>query len=607
MHRLQVQVLLPGGMDGVLGRTVLSRDRFARLWGLGDRAQPGARTPGLVLLDGDPSIDVALAPFEATTTRTLPATLTLSSRGAFEVPSFDAVGPQWSVGLGHVLPPEMEEADAGEAAGSGPLLPISWQRMMHDPELMDPALSPQVLVLTDALALTSNPRRFIDAVVAVKRRFPGALLWAPGIGGPDNLALLVWLGVDLFDLTRSRQATASGMLLDRGGPRTPATDLGETSGLEAQVEAWRSAVSEVREHLVAGTLRQLVDRQALVAPSTVVQLRHHDETCASMDGLLERHVTRERRLMCMAETSLHEPAVLDWVQWMSAEYRAPQGLDRVLVLLPCSARKPYRFSKSHRRFIEAIGTNAVHEVMVTSPLGLVPRDLEQVWPAQHYDLAVTGRWSADELNRIGSMLGALIEAHDYQCIVDHSGLTLPESCYGGLPREDTRQGDSAGSKAALQRLGEAVREAIRTHGARRRSRDAMHLDEWRSASRRLLGGDAWLDGAEVRGRPPRFRIMNGSDQIGQWSPDRGGFSLSKAAVMRLHAGAQLPHVHLVPDVVWKGDLHMGIIEQVVGDVRLGSDLVVMQNGQPVGLARALAPGWEWSGTPGRLAKAHQRL
>lgn len=602
-----MQVLLPGGMDGVLGRTVLSRDRFARLWGLGDRAQPGARTPGLVLLDGDPSIDVALAPFEATTTRTLPATLTLSSRGAFEVPSFDAVGPQWSVGLGHVLPPEMEEADAGEAAGSGPLLPISWQRMMHDPELMDPALSPQVVVLTDALALTSNPRRFIDAVVAVKRRFPGALLWAPGIGGPDNLALLVWLGVDLFDLTRSRQATASGMLLDRGGPRTPATDLGETSGLEAQVEAWRSAVSEVREHLVAGTLRQLVDRQALVAPSTVVQLRHHDETCASMDGLLERHVTRERRLMCMAETSLHEPAVLDWVQWMSAEYRAPQGLDRVLVLLPCSARKPYRFSKSHRRFIEAIGTNAVHEVMVTSPLGLVPRDLEQVWPAQHYDLAVTGRWSADELNRIGSMLAALIEAHDYQCIVDHSGLTLPESCYGGLPREDTRQGDSAGSKAALQRLGEAVREAIRTHGARRRSRDAMHLDEWRSASRRLLGGDGWLDGAEVRGRPPRFRIMNGSDQIGQWSPDRGGFSLSKAAVMRLHAGAQLPHVHLVPDVVWKGDLHMGIIEQVMGDVRLGSDLVVMQNGQPVGLARALAPGWEWSGTPGRLAKAHQRL
>ena len=326
-----------------------------------------------------------------------------------------------------------------------------------------------------------------------------------------------------------------------------------------------------------------------------------------MKGLLERHVPRERKLMCMAETSLHEPAVLDWVKWMSTDYRAPQGMDRLLVLLPCSARKPYRFSKSHRRFIEAIGTNAVHEVMVTSPLGLVPRDLEQVWPAQHYDLAVTGRWSADEINRIGSMLSALIERHDYQCIVDHSGITLPEPCYGGLPRIDTRQGESAGSRTALERLGEAVREAVRTHGARRRSRDAMHLDEWRSASRRLLGDDAWLDEAEVRGRPPRFRIMCGSDQIGQWSPDRGGFSLSKAAVLRLEAGAALPRVHLTPDVVWKGDIHVGIVQDVVGDVRVGSDLLVLQNERAIGLARALAPGWEWAGTPGRLAKAHQRL
>ena len=101
--------------------------------------------------------------------------------------------------------------------------------------------------------------------------------------------------------------------------------------------------------------------------------------------------------------------------------------------------------------------------------------------------------------------------------------------------------------------------------------------------------------------------MSGSDQIGQWSPDRGGFSLSKAAVLRLDTGAKLPEVHLVPDVVWRGDLHTGIIENVLGDIRLGSDLLVKQGGQAIGLARALAPGWEWAGTPGRLAKAHQRL
>ena len=35
-------------------------------------------------------------------------------------------------------------------------------------------------------------------------------------------------------------------------------------------------------------------------------------------------------------------------------------------------------------------------------------------------------------------------------------------------------------------------------------------------------------------------------------------------------------------------------------------VMVVQNDQPVGLARSIAPGWEWAGTPGRLAKMHQK-
>jgi archaeosine-15-forming tRNA-guanine transglycosylase len=42
------------------------------------------------------------------------------------------------------------------------------------------------------------------------------------------------------------------------------------------------------------------------------------------------------------------------------------------------------------------------------------------------------------------------------------------------------------------------------------------------------------------------------------------------------------------------------------EIRAGDDLRVLQNGACIGLARAVAPGWEWGGTPGMLAKAHQR-
>ena len=37
-------------MADALGRTVLHRDRYGRMWGLGDRKSPGAKTPALVLM-----------------------------------------------------------------------------------------------------------------------------------------------------------------------------------------------------------------------------------------------------------------------------------------------------------------------------------------------------------------------------------------------------------------------------------------------------------------------------------------------------------------------------------------------------------------------------
>ena len=66
-------------------------------------------------------------------------------------------------------------------------------------------------------------------------------------------------------------------------------------------------------------------------------------------------------------------------------------------------------------------------------------------------------------------------------------------------------------------------------------------------------------------------------------------------------------VHLRPDVIWKGDIFGTIVEKFDESIRCGSDLLVYQQGEVVGLARAHAPGWEWPSTPGRLAKSHQRL
>ena len=168
------------------------------------------------------------------------------------------------------------------------------------------------------------------------------------------------------------------------------------------------------------------------------------------------HPLGVNRIDYLSTTSHQDSSVEQWVDFISNTYQVPENLDNVLVLLPCSARKPYRLSKSHRKFIQALGTNACHEVMVTSPLGLVPRDLEDVWPAAFYDIPVTGDWSRDELHRIESMVRNLVDRHTYDRIINHSGLVLE---IDGLAVVDTRQGESSGSRTALQRLTDAVQTA----------------------------------------------------------------------------------------------------------------------------------------------------
>src|SRR5207249_7612127 len=102
---------------------------------------------------------------------------------------------------------------------------------------------------------------------------------------------------------------------------------------------------------------------------------------------------------------------------------------RVLLLLPCSARKPYSASRSHRRFREAIqackNPSVVHEVIVTSPLGLIPRELERFYPAGAYDIPVTGDWSRDEAAVVADDLEAFGESNRYDSVVAHLGAEGP--------------------------------------------------------------------------------------------------------------------------------------------------------------------------------------
>ena len=591
-------------MANELGRTVIHRYMYARSWALGDRKSPLATTPCLIGLEGDCETDAQITPFNASTNNEIPQTLTVTANLPLSPPNFTENSPNYETKIGHVLPPSLDEADAGEAAGHGGLLPISWQRLNHDSSLLNLATEPSIVVLVDAPQLASQQGKLVDALVTIKHRFPGSLIWTPGIGGPDNLAVLAWFGVDIFDLSRSRQCTASNVLLTSAGPRELVSSSGEEADLESQLIHWKLAINEVKARLADGTLRTLVEQQSLNSPSLVEHLRYHDKLTRKNTNIGISHVDKSTILHCNSHTSLSNPVVSKWVDFMTDEYQPPEGLDNVLMLLPCSARKPYRMSKSHRKFLDAIGHSAFHEVMVTSPLGLVPRDLEETWPASHYDIPVTGEWSLDEVERTSHMLKSLLERNNYHTVINHSSMSfdLP-----GINYFETRVGKSATSREALENLRTTVAEVSKQHVTRNRKHHKILLDNFASIARYKMENDLWLENASIRGKPPFWRIELEGKQIALWSNDRRGFSLAKSSIPLISANSSLRQIHLNSEVSWKGDIFSNILESYDAGINSGDDLLVLQNGQPVGLARAVASGWEWSTTPGMLAKGHQRL
>ena len=109
-----------------LARTVLARWRHARIFGLGDRAAPEAFTPGLCLTSHDPEMGVELAPFSIEhNSETLPATLSISARGAWSYPFGENDVPTYTADEGHTLPPSLHEADSGPVSYTHLTLPTN--------------------------------------------------------------------------------------------------------------------------------------------------------------------------------------------------------------------------------------------------------------------------------------------------------------------------------------------------------------------------------------------------------------------------------------------------------------------------------------------------
>lgn len=439
-----------------------------------------------------------------------------------------------------------------------------------------------VYVLGSAFELRRDAKEFVRSLVALRKAVgPKGFIYAPGIMDVSNLALLCYLGVDLVDSSlltyqgaRGRLLTPEGTLNASNAGWLVCTEDPEESVRYNLDSAW-CEMNLVWHMLEVGRLRELVETRVNSSPWSVAALRIFDFEFYDLQEVYAPVVGPS--FYCNSRQSLYRPDVWRFRRRILERYKPPIH-KKVLLLIPCSAKKPYSTSKSHRLFtqaIQAVRNNAIlHEVIVTSPLGIVPRELELLYPAAQYDIPVTGHWDRDEMAMVQEMLLKIV-SFGYDKIICH--LSEEEAFVKDVVKYvDTASGRPT-SKDSLERLRDQLEEVCSSLPLVGRGTDRIGCMGSLARFQFGEGGECLIEGCSVVGNYPYLRIIEENTQVAMLTPERGMLSLTMRGGEKL-----LPHgINWVEmeDFVLEGNLFAVGVKDADRRIRSGDDVLVVKNGE----------------------------
>jgi len=465
-----------------------------------------------------------------------------------------------------------------------------------------------VFIVANAEQLLHQQTTCIDVLTAIREQIGyHRLLMMPGVCTPMNLSLLCYLGVDCVDSFQAIHAARHQQLLFPTGafsieeletipcscpaclntgqdPSSMSTD----GILQHNYHMLQNELLLVKTAIHQGSLRELVETRVRGLPQLTSLLRILDN---HYEFLEERTpMTRTHPLLATTPEALTRPEIQRFQQRVITRFRKPAH-KKILLLLPCSATKPYSSSASHLQILRALSMvpnqQVIHQMIITSPVGLVPRELELVCPASSYDISVTGKWELDEQQMISTLLKQYLECNTYDHVVVHVPTSLQKFILPDLDGAIVTCEDTPTSSLSLEHLTTQVKELTTEYSPVKKKQQYNDIIASIASYQFGIKAASCFDStATIKGKYPFLKAMNGKQQLAMLTMPRGLLSLTRegAELIQPLTGSW---VSIADDFSLKGSLLAPGVIDADENIRIGDEVFVLRNDKlyAVGMAQ----------------------
>ncbi|MFW9924652.1 MAG: tRNA-guanine transglycosylase [Candidatus Thorarchaeota archaeon] len=419
------------------------------------------------------------------------------------------------------------------------------------------------IAIINLLSIINNQRQLVDFLAKLRSQLPiDSLFFILSPVPHTHLPILAYLGVDIFSdeyaIIAAKQnlylTENSGYLIEEIKENICSCSIcSQYDEVVDLQKIFRSAegkklltihnqfifqkkIREIRFALKNNDLRSHIEQSISSHVLSAAALKIFDNDW--MELLIKRTPTwSDIPVRTITSYSFSRPEILEYQKRVRERFQIPEN-KKLVVIFPCSAKKPYSESKSHQMFQQALlpengKISLIQELILTSPIGIVPRQLERIFPAAHYDIPVSGDWNTEEKEvAIDQLVNVLSKIEKDVPVIAHVSNEYVELCKQAEQKLNrkfiyTSIGEKSTSSKSLSNLSKNVIQLL--EGSNPIKEDATEkvraIADFQFGP--PLGEELFPNKVVLKGKVPMpFKILQNNKQLGVIHPSSGKLTIS---------------------------------------------------------------------------------